>query len=65
MTTEETIDTANYGLVGKRRDKVVLLRPLQELTNAQALNVAAYLVLMADDWDGSEFAKVLKAVSNT
>lgn len=63
MTME--IDTSNICMVGMRGETVVILIPRQELTQKQAIAHAAYLVLMAGDYDATEFAKVFEAVRNT
>lgn len=61
------IDTFNKFLVGMRAQEpnILIQRPvLGPITKADALNLAAYLVSLADP-DGERFAKVLKAVQNT
>lgn len=58
------IDTTNYSLVGTNGDDIVFIRPLpQRLTKERALNLAAYLVAMADD--NNQFPAILEAVQNT
>ena len=68
-TDHPAIDTFNWCFVGVRGEKVALLRP-GEMTPAQALTAAAYLVTMAKiagyrDPTLPDFADVLKAVEST
>ena len=67
MTNETTneIDTGNYQLVGMRGDKVVVLSPTSVMTKGQALAHAAFLVLMAEDYEGTEFMRYLEAIRST
>jgi hypothetical protein len=74
MTTEgkteakaRTIDTFNYGMVGLQADWVVIVNPIvHRMTKPQALQVAAWLVAIADDSEGqAEFQKLLDAVMAT
>lgn len=54
----ETIDTTNRFLVGARGDSVIIMRrPNAELSKEDALNLAAWLVALADP-DGEEFKAV-------
>ncbi len=56
-------DTTNRFAVGAQGEHVVVLLPLPpKLTPAEALNLAAYLVALADD---GSFAGLLEAVMNT
>lgn len=58
------MDTENKFMVGVQGDFIRVLKPVPPmLTKAQALNLAAYLVALAND-DGS-FDAVLVAVLNT
>lgn len=59
---EET-NTANQCLVGVQGETIVILRPVQRLTKAEALVFAAYLVAMADE--DCEFDRILEAVQST
>ena len=60
----EDIDTMNKFMVAVRGEQVLLLRPpLAPMTKADALNLAAWLVAIADDED--TFDAVLAAVKNT
>ena len=62
MTTEEEIDTTNWGLVGlSGNNPIVSLRHHLRLSKAEALNLAAYLAIMADDNDGA-FDKLRTAI---
>jgi len=62
MATKE-IDTANKFVVGNRADAIVIGRPLAVLSKGEALNLAAWLVAIADDRD--EFPAILEAIKNT
>lgn len=58
------MDTLNRFGVGVHGENVVFLKPVPlQITREQALNLAAYLVALADR-DG-EFDKVLQAIRNT
>lgn len=62
------MDTFNYGMVGVQGDSLVVMQPLrlQRMTKPQALQVAAWLVALADDSEGhAEFQKLLAAVMAT
>ena len=64
------IDTTNNFLVGLLGNKVVIQRNVgwRALTKQEALNLAAWLVVLADDyfWEvDSEWRKTLEAVLNT
>jgi hypothetical protein len=57
-------DTTNKFLVAMRGDGLLApMRPVQLLRKSDALNLAAWLVAMADDND--EFPALLEAVRNT
>jgi hypothetical protein len=61
------INTSNLFMVGMVGDGYVLMkppRPGEQFTPAEALNLAAYLVAMAEEEEG-EFQKVLDAVQGT
>ena len=66
-TQEKKIDTRNIYLVGVHGDKLCILRmPVGRLSKHQALNLAAYLVSMAEAIPGDEkFDEVLTAIQNT
>lgn len=53
----------NKFLVGVAGDAIVVLRPSSQMTKAEALLHAAWLVALADD--NNEFSKILEAVQNT
>lgn len=57
------IDTANRFLVGARGDDLVILRFARSVTKEEALNLAAWLVALADS--KGEFPAILEAVQNT
>ncbi len=60
----DPIDTANKFMVGLQGDHLAVLRPpLGLITKADALNLAAYLVMLAEDSPG-RFKAVLEAVQN-
>jgi hypothetical protein len=59
------IDTMNKFLVSVRGDHIVVLNPPRmPITNADALNLAAWLVVLVGA-DREEFESVLRAVMNT
>ena len=61
---EPEIDTLNRFLVSVNgADNIVLLRWRQVISKSDALNLAAWLVALADDED--HFLAVLQAVRNT
>ena len=61
----EEIDTLNRFAVASRGDEVVIMIPPRGgLTKGSALNLAAYLVAIADPGQ-EEFAPLLKAILNT
>lgn len=66
-TEDVDVDLMNWALVGSggAAGGVCLLRPIGgDLSSDQALVLAAYLVLMADDGHG-RFASILQQVANT
>lgn len=56
-------DTANRFIVGVIADDLAIMLWQKRLTKADALNLAAWLVVLADDAD--EFPAYLAAVKNT
>lgn len=53
----------NKFFVGVRAGGVVIMNPPREpLTKTDALELAAMLVVLSGDYDGKEFAEVLKTV---
>lgn len=59
------IDTTNDFLVGVQgADLVVTRPPVGRITKPQALRLAAYLVVLAEDLPG-EFDGILAAIRNT
>lgn len=61
-TTQE-IDTTNWQLVGLMGDRITCVRLRFALSKSEALNLAAWLVAMADDDDA--FGALLKAIQNS
>lgn len=58
------IDTANKYLVGKRAGDIVILNPpRREMSKADALMFAAWIVALAEDKEG-EFQTILDAVQS-
>jgi hypothetical protein len=60
------ISPINVFMVGSKGENIVILNLLKvsrPFSKADALNLAAYLVAMADD--GESFSKTYKAISNT
>jgi hypothetical protein len=62
-TSTGQITVANIRLVAVADDKIVVQRPAAHMTRCEALNLAAWLVSLADDDD--EFQELLKKVQNT
>lgn len=61
----DPFDTANRFMVGGLGDGFIIMRPpTGKLTKAEALNLAAYLVALAEE-DAGEFQQVLDAVQGT
>jgi hypothetical protein len=59
---DEEIDTTNLFMVALMGDKLLIANPPRSpITEAEALNLAAYLVAMAET-EGGQFQKVLEAV---
>ena len=63
---ERAIDTTNHSLVALRGDQIVFILPLpQILPPERAINLAAYLVAMADMSEGHrDFLETLKAIES-
>ncbi len=59
----EEIDTFNRFMVGVQGNKIVILAWQRWLSKAEALNLAASLVSLADP-GGEEFAKIFEAIKN-
>lgn len=60
---ETDIDTTNKFMVSLHGDGIVMLRrPASQLSKAEALNLAAWLVALADRHDS--FPALLEAVQN-
>jgi len=65
MSDDIELDTVNRFIVGVRgNERVVILRWRVEVSKAEALNLAAWLVALAEEHDG-DFARLLDAVQNT
>jgi hypothetical protein len=61
----EEIDTRNRFLVGGQGDDVVIMLPVSgRIRRADALNLAAWIVAIADPLDDA-FSKILEAVRKT
>lgn len=64
MTSE--IDTTNKYLVSRRGGDILILATNARLSKENALNLAAWLVALADDGTAPHsFAEILRAVQNT
>lgn len=61
--TIEDLDAANHFFVGVQGDKIVTLRGSLRLSRDEALNLAAWLVVLADRDD--EFGLLLEKVQNS
>lgn len=57
------IDTSNDFFVGSRGADIVLMKTPGTMTKAQALRLAAWLVILADD-DEVRFNEVLEAIKD-
>lgn len=64
-----SIDTSNKFFVGVMGDNIQMMKPVpQSITKADALNLAAWIVALADDSCGEPdgtFDKLFKAICNT
>lgn len=59
----DEIDTSNVFMVGVSGGRIILLKPPRgSFSNEDALNLAAWLVALADD--GDKFPAILDAVQN-
>ena len=54
------IDTSNKFFVAAQGDQIVIMRPAQRISHDEALNLAAWLVALADRDD--KFPALLEAV---
>lgn len=62
----DDIDTTNKFMVGVRVDKIIIMMPpRRELSKADALNLAAWLVTLADDEPPHKFLSIVEAIQNT
>jgi hypothetical protein len=59
---DQPIDITNKFLVGAQVDRIIIMKPVQVLTNDEALNLAAWLVALADL--DNRFPAILKAIQN-
>lgn len=64
MCDVDPIETFNRYGVGRRGARIVIMGLRAELSKDEALNLAAWLVALAEEHDG-EFAGLLEAVRNT
>lgn len=64
MMDQDEIDLGNWQMVGVQGDFINVMMPRQQMTRDQALVHAAWIVALADDYDG-RFESILKAVQNT
>ncbi len=60
---DDDVDTMNRQGVGMRGERVVILSLRADFSKGEALNLAAWIVALADE-DGA-FARLLRAVRNT
>lgn len=66
MAMERATEAGNRFFVGLQGENVMIMRPVpQRLTKAEALNLAAWLVALADETGGEEFDGLLKQVITT
>lgn len=62
----DELDTSNKFMVGVSGAHIVMLRPPRgSITKDDALNLAAWLVALADDTPPHKFLSVMEAVQNT
>lgn len=62
----EPIDTTNDCFVGVTAGGVAILnQPLGAMSKETAIRLAAWLVVLAGDYDGERFREVFEAVCNT
>ena len=65
QTSNGPLDTANHFMVAGQGDDLVIIQlPIGRLKKDRALNLAAWLVALADP-EGKEFERVLEAIRNT
>jgi hypothetical protein len=57
---EDGPDTTNDSFVGVQGDRIVILRPRARMTKPEALRLAAWLVVLADE--DQQFSVLLDAV---
>ena len=63
MAEETTIDTGNYQMVGVSAGNILVMSPKRQMTKAEALVHAAWLVALADESEeNADFKKVLDAI---
>lgn len=66
MSDTTEIETFNAQMVGVSAGKIVVMMPKREMTKAEAILHAAWLVALADESDDqADFKRVLEAVQNT
>jgi hypothetical protein len=62
----EPIETMNDHLVGSNGAGVVVtLPPMGPMSNEEALRLAAWLVICAQDYDAKRFGEIFEAVRST
>ena len=65
IVPKQTIDTTNKFFVGAHGDTIMSLILQREFTREEALNLAAYLVAIAETQAGPSFSEVLRAIEHT
>ena len=63
LAEDDPLDTFNRCGVGRRGDRVVILRFRAEMSTREAVNLAAWLMALTGEDD--EFTRVLQAARNT
>lgn len=63
MNTMENLDASNKFFVGVQGDQIVIMNCTPRITKADALNLAAWLVVLADSDDS--FGLMLEKVQNS
>lgn len=65
-TVDEPIDTMNDHMVGVTGGGVVImLPPITAMPKEEAIRLAAWLVVLAGDYDAKRFGEIFEAVCNT
>lgn len=58
----DNLDTSNSQMVGVQGDNILIMMPKQKMTKAEALVLAAWLLMLADDND--DFGLIIEKVQS-